>query len=104
MVKQTVPQESAKGKIKGAYYHTDEMDDVASVFEGGACLLTSRCGGDTERSWTDPFGSLRTLAGRRGWFATDWCAWYEVAPAVEVLSSVACGFGLLPHVLASTSM
>ena len=50
VVKQTVPQESAKGKIKGASCHTDAVDDTARVYEGGARLLTSRCGGDTERS------------------------------------------------------
>ena len=66
------------------------MDDVAMVNEGGAHLLTSRCGGDTERPRTDPFGSLRTLAGPRGWFATAWCAWYDVAPAAKVSSSVIC--------------
>ena len=104
VVKLTVPQESTKGKIKGAYCHTDNMDEIARVYEGGARLLTSRRGGDTEGSRTDPFGSLRTLAGRRVWFATDWCAWYDVAPAAKVSSSVVCGFGLLPHVLASTSM
>ena len=104
VVKQTVSQGSANGKLKGAYCHTDDMDDVARVYEGGARLLTSRRGGDTERSRTDPFGSLRTLAEMRGRFATDWCAWYDVAPAEKVSNSVVCGFGLLPHVLASTSM
>ena len=104
VVKQTLPQESAKAKIKGAYCHTDDMEEVARVYEGGASLFTSRRGGDTERSLTDPFESMRTLAGRRGWFATDWCAWYDVVPAAKVSSSVVCGSGLLPHVLASISM
>ena len=93
-----------RAKIKGASCHTDDMDDVARVYEGGARLLTSRCGGDPEMSRTDPFGSLRTLAGRWVWFVTDWCARYDVAPAVNVPSSVVCGIELLLHVLASTSM
>ena len=72
VVKQTVPQESAKGKIKGDYCHTDDMDDIARVYEGGARLLTSRRGGDPERPRTDPFGSLRTLAGRTGVPGMTW--------------------------------
>ena len=105
VVIQTVPQESATGKHNiRACCHTDDRDDTARVYDGGARMLTHRRGVDTEMSRTDPFGSLRTLAERGGWFATDWGAWYDVAPAAKVSSSVVCGFGLLPLVLAFTSM